>query len=82
MNRKVKRSPRLTPIWGAPLAPARNGCAMTSGSVSGPTLCRRHSNRLRSTVAPKSPTTRARAALTTDTHPRALDRIPKDEPTS
>ena len=82
MNRKVKRSPRLASIWGAPLTPGRNGCAMTPSSDSSPTLCRRLPSCFRSTVAPKSPTTRARAALAAHTHQRALDRIPKNEPTS
>jgi hypothetical protein len=82
MSHKVKQSPRLAPIWGDPLAPARNGCAMTSGSDSGPTLCHRLPSRFRSTIAPKTRTTRVRAALAADTHQRALDRIPKNEPTS
>ena len=82
MSRKVRRSRRLAPIWGDPLAPVRNRCAMTSGSDSEPTLYRHHSNRLRSTIAPKTPTTRARAALAADTHRPPLDRIPKSDPTS
>jgi hypothetical protein len=82
MNRKVKRSPRLSPIWRASLAPARNGCAMTPGSDSGPTFCRRLLNRFRSTIAPKTPTARVRATLAADTHQRPLNRIPKDDPAS
>ena len=82
MSRNLKRSRRLAPIWPAPPAPLRNGSDMTSGSASGPTSYRHHSNRLRSTVAPKTPTTRAAAAHDADTHRPPLDRIPKNEPTS
>jgi hypothetical protein len=82
MNHKVKRSPRLPPIWGDPLAPARNGCAMTSGSDSGPTLCHRLPSRFRSTIAPKTATDRAREALAPAPKQCALDRIPKNEPAS
>jgi hypothetical protein len=82
MSRKMNRSPRLTPTWGDPLVPGRNGCAMTSGYDSGPTLCHCLSSRFRSTIALKAPTTRARAPLAADTRQRALDRIPKNEPTS
>lgn len=82
MSRQVKRSPRLAPIWGAPFAPARNGCAMTSGYDSEPTLCHRLPSRFRSPIAHKTPTTRAHATLAADTHPRTPDRISKNEPTS
>ena len=34
------------------------------------------------TIAPKTLTTRARAALAADTHRRTLDRIPKSDPAS
>jgi hypothetical protein len=82
MNDKAKRSRRQAPIWGAPLAPIRNGCAMTSGSASGPTSCRHLPNRLRSTIASKTPTNRAPASLAANTHRRPFDRIPKDDPPS
>ncbi len=82
MSRKVKRSRRRTPIQGAPLAPIRNGCAMTSGSASGPTSCRHLPNRLRSTIASKTPTNRAPASLAANTHRHPFDRIPKNEPAS
>ncbi len=82
MSRKVKRSRRLVPIWRAPFAPTRHGCAMTSGSDSEPTSTRPHSNRLRPTIEPKTPTTGARAALAANTRRHRLDRNPKNEPTS
>ena len=82
MNRKVKRSQRLTPTWVDPLAPTRNSCAKMSDYDSEPTLCHRLPSRFGSTIAPKTPTTPARASLAPDKHPRPLDRIPKDEPTS
>jgi hypothetical protein len=82
MSRKAKRLRGLAPIWGDPLVPARNRCALTSGSDSEPTLCHRLPSRFRSTIAPKTPTTRARAPLAADTHQRALDRIPKNDPPS
>jgi hypothetical protein len=76
------RSPGGVAASNIPLAPIRNRCAMTSGSDSGPTSYRHHSNRPQSTVAPKTPTTGARAPLAADKHQRTLDRIPKNEPTS
>jgi hypothetical protein len=82
MIRKVKQSRRLAPIWDAPLAPPRNGCAKTSGSTTGPTPCRRLLNRSRSMIASNTTTTGARAALAADAHRYPLDRIPKSEPAS
>lgn len=79
MNRKMNRSRRLAPTWRAPLAPARHGCAKMSSSASGSTPCRRLPGPFRSTIAPKTPTTHARAVPAADTHQRALDRIPKNE---
>ncbi len=82
MTDKAKQSRMPASIWGAPLAPERNGCPKSSGSASGPTSCDRLPQRIRSTIASKTATTRAPATLPDDKHRPPLDRIPKDEPAS
>jgi hypothetical protein len=82
MTDKAKRLRLRAPISGPPFAPARNRFTPRSNQRFGSTLGRCRMPRLETTVGPNVPIFRDHTQCHDAPSHHALDRIPKNEPTS